>query len=86
MLACCFLCLRISPFLLFYEVFSASAILQIVNEWVKKVTIQKGYSEQMVKEANAVLFTFGSYRLGVNASFCSFFLLPQLNDHVDVSF
>ncbi|EAY85083.1 hypothetical protein OsI_06439 [Oryza sativa Indica Group] len=39
---------------------------QIVKEWVKKVTIQKGYSEQMVKEANAVLFTFGSYRLGVH--------------------
>ncbi|KAF0934208.1 hypothetical protein E2562_023463 [Oryza meyeriana var. granulata] len=39
---------------------------QIVKEWVKQLTIQKGYGEQMVKEANAVLFTFGSYRLGVH--------------------
>ncbi|XP_040376489.1 nuclear poly(A) polymerase 4-like isoform X2 [Oryza brachyantha] len=36
----------------------------IVKEWVKQLTIQKGYGENMVKEANAVLFTFGSYRLG----------------------
>uniref|UniRef100_A0A0D9VDZ8 polynucleotide adenylyltransferase n=1 Tax=Leersia perrieri TaxID=77586 RepID=A0A0D9VDZ8_9ORYZ len=41
-------------------------IEQIVKEWVKQLTIQKGYGEQMVKEANAALFTFGSYRLGVH--------------------
>lgn len=38
---------------------------QIVKEWVKQLTRQRGYSEQMIEEANAVIFTFGSYRLGV---------------------
>jgi poly(A) polymerase Pap1 len=32
------------------------------------LTIQKGYAEQLVEQANAVLVTFGSYRLGVSAS------------------
>ncbi|XP_059441061.1 nuclear poly(A) polymerase 1-like [Corylus avellana] len=39
---------------------------QVVNIWVKKVTENKGYNEQMVEEARAMIFTFGSYRLGVN--------------------
>ncbi|KAL6888212.1 hypothetical protein ACP4OV_009238 [Aristida adscensionis] len=39
---------------------------RIVKEWVKQLTLNKGYSEQMVLQANAVLFTFGSYRLGVH--------------------
>ncbi|KAM3241462.1 hypothetical protein ACQJBY_054408 [Aegilops geniculata] len=38
----------------------------IVKEWVKQLTSQKGYSEQMIEKANVVLFTFGSYRLGVH--------------------
>ncbi|KAL0905568.1 hypothetical protein M5K25_023999 [Dendrobium thyrsiflorum] len=38
----------------------------IVKSWVKQLTSQRGYTDQMVEEANAVLFTFGSYRLGVN--------------------
>jgi hypothetical protein len=46
--------------------------LQIVKEWVKQLTIQKGYAEQLVEQANAVLFTFGSYRLGVSASILFF--------------
>ena len=40
--------------------------LQIVKDWVKQLTSQRGYTDQMVEEANAVLFTFGSYRLGVS--------------------
>ncbi|XP_074588991.1 nuclear poly(A) polymerase 4-like isoform X2 [Curcuma longa] len=39
---------------------------KIVKNWVKQLTLQRGYSDQMVEEANAVIFTFGSYRLGVN--------------------
>ncbi|KAK2982951.1 hypothetical protein RJ640_006365 [Escallonia rubra] len=40
--------------------------LQIVKFWVKELTRQRGYTDQMVEDANAVLFTFGSYRLGVH--------------------
>ncbi|KAJ6295698.1 hypothetical protein OIU78_023678 [Salix suchowensis] len=39
---------------------------QIVKGWVKQLTRQRGYTDQMVEEANAVIFTFGSYRLGVH--------------------
>nr|GEV56702.1 nuclear poly(A) polymerase 4-like isoform X1 [Tanacetum cinerariifolium] len=42
-------------------------IKQIVVDWVKQLTRQRGYTDQMVEEANAVIFTFGSYRLGVHA-------------------
>ncbi|GLT85472.1 hypothetical protein SLE2022_036620 [Rubroshorea leprosula] len=38
----------------------------IVKDWVKQLTHQRGYSDQMVEEANAIIFTFGSYRLGVH--------------------
>jgi poly(A) polymerase Pap1 len=41
---------------------------KIVKDWVKQLTSQRGYTDQMVEEANAVLFTFGSYRLGVRPS------------------
>nr|XP_043629934.1 nuclear poly(A) polymerase 1 [Erigeron canadensis] len=39
---------------------------QIVKIWVKKVSRARGLSEQLVQEANAKIFTFGSYRLGVH--------------------
>ncbi|CAI0409532.1 unnamed protein product [Linum tenue] len=39
---------------------------QIVKAWVKQLTRLRGYTDQTVEEANAVLFTFGSYRLGVH--------------------
>ncbi|URE10198.1 Poly(A) polymerase predicted RNA binding domain [Musa troglodytarum] len=37
---------------------------KIVQRWVKQLTQQRGYSDQMVEDASAVIFTFGSYRLG----------------------
>ncbi|KAK7261763.1 hypothetical protein RIF29_28082 [Crotalaria pallida] len=39
---------------------------QIVKIWVKQLTRLRGYTDQMVEDANAVIFTFGSYRLGVH--------------------
>ncbi|KAF9617057.1 hypothetical protein IFM89_033162 [Coptis chinensis] len=43
-----------------------SQIDQVVKAWVKQLTRQRGYTDQMVQDANAVIFTFGSYRLGVH--------------------
>lgn len=39
---------------------------QTVKAWIKKATRTSGYGEQFVHEANAKIFTFGSYRLGVH--------------------
>ncbi|KAG8643369.1 hypothetical protein MANES_11G032900v8 [Manihot esculenta] len=39
---------------------------QIVKDWVKQLTRLRGYTDQMIEDANAVIFTFGSYRLGVH--------------------
>ncbi|XP_047251306.1 nuclear poly(A) polymerase 4 isoform X8 [Capsicum annuum] len=39
---------------------------QIVKSWVKQLTRQRGYTDQMMEDANAIIFTFGSYRLGVH--------------------
>ncbi|GFP83886.1 nuclear poly(A) polymerase 4 [Phtheirospermum japonicum] len=39
---------------------------KVVKDWVKELTRLRGYTDQMVEDANAVIFTFGSYRLGVH--------------------
>lgn len=39
---------------------------QIVKMWVKNISRAKGLNEELVQEANAKIFTFGSYRLGVH--------------------
>ncbi|XVF86714.1 hypothetical protein PTKIN_Ptkin18bG0064000 [Pterospermum kingtungense] len=39
---------------------------EILTDWVKRLTRLRGYTDQMVEDANAVIFTFGSYRLGVH--------------------
>ncbi|XP_019196912.1 PREDICTED: nuclear poly(A) polymerase 4-like isoform X2 [Ipomoea nil] len=42
-----------------------SRLKQILKDWVKGLTRLRGYSDRVVEDANAVLHTFGSYRLGV---------------------
>ena len=49
---------------------------QTVKSWVKQLTRQRGYTDQMVEDANAVIFTFGSYRLGVSMR-CNFLLIDS---------
>ncbi|KAL1340651.1 hypothetical protein HN51_027011 [Arachis hypogaea] len=39
---------------------------QVLKSWVKMLIRRRGYTDQMVEDANAVIFTFGSYRLGVH--------------------
>ncbi|CAI7813096.1 unnamed protein product [Closterium sp. NIES-54] len=39
---------------------------EIVKVWVKSVSRRKGFNDQFVADANAKIFTFGSYRLGVH--------------------
>ncbi|ESW07622.1 hypothetical protein PHAVU_010G144800 [Phaseolus vulgaris] len=39
---------------------------QIVKNWVKQLTRLRGYTDQMVEDANAIILTFGSFRLGVH--------------------
>ncbi|KAE8724515.1 Nuclear poly(A) polymerase 2 [Hibiscus syriacus] len=41
-------------------------IQEIATNWVKQLTRVRGYTDQMVEDANALIFTFGSYRLGVH--------------------
>lgn len=38
----------------------------MVKSWVKSITRLRGYSEAAVAEANAKIYTFGSFRLGVH--------------------
>ncbi|KAK6912767.1 polymerase, nucleotidyl transferase domain [Dillenia turbinata] len=39
---------------------------EIVKSWVRLLTCQRGYTDQMVEDANAIIITFGSFRLGVH--------------------
>lgn len=51
--------------IMFFYVDFRYGIEQIVKIWVKIISRAKGLNEQLVHEANAKIFTFGSYRLGV---------------------
>ncbi|KAF7127702.1 hypothetical protein RHSIM_Rhsim11G0049600 [Rhododendron simsii] len=44
----------------------AQLYTEVVKRWVKHLTQQRGYTDQMVEDANALIFTFGSFRLGVH--------------------
>ncbi|XP_062076547.1 myosin-7-like [Humulus lupulus] len=46
-------------------VFVFCEMKQIAKVWVKTISRAKDFNEQLVQEANAKIFTFGSYRLGV---------------------
>jgi poly(A) polymerase Pap1 len=39
---------------------------RILKDWVKSVARKRSYPETTIAEANATMFTFGSYRLGVH--------------------
>ena len=39
----------------------------IVDRWVKRLTLQRGYPDGMADQATALLLPFGSYRLGVHS-------------------
>lgn len=41
-------------------------ILQIVVEWVKTVTYQRGLPKKYLKFASGTILTYGSYGLGVS--------------------
>lgn len=43
--------------------------VQIVKTWIKTISRAKGLNDQLLHEANAKIFTFGSYRLGVTIKF-----------------
>jgi len=46
--------------------FDLFSLFQIVKNWVKQLTRLRGYTDQMVEDANAIILTFGSFRLGVS--------------------
>ncbi|CAL5419268.1 unnamed protein product [Camellia sinensis] len=43
-----------------------------VKIWVKNISCAKGFNEQLVQEANAKIFTFGSYQLGCTRPWCGY--------------
>ncbi|KAL0755085.1 hypothetical protein Bca101_092753 [Brassica carinata] len=45
---------------------SSLLCVQIVKIWIKTISRAKGLNDQLLHEANAEIFTFGSYRLGVH--------------------
>ncbi|THF98304.1 hypothetical protein TEA_004879 [Camellia sinensis var. sinensis] len=47
-----------------FDVIKTHELEKIVKIWVKNISCAKGFNEQLVQEANAKIFTFGSYQLG----------------------
>lgn len=41
-------------------------LYELVQEWVQELSVKKGMSEDLAKDVEAKIFTFGSFRLGVH--------------------
>uniref|UniRef100_A0A6T6CBS1 Poly(A) polymerase n=1 Tax=Compsopogon caeruleus TaxID=31354 RepID=A0A6T6CBS1_9RHOD len=55
----------------------------LVNDWVRKVSLAQGMTDDMAAETSVRIFTFGSYRLGVNPPNADIDTLCVCPRHVD---
>uniref|UniRef100_A0A7S2ZDZ7 Poly(A) polymerase n=2 Tax=Rhodosorus marinus TaxID=101924 RepID=A0A7S2ZDZ7_9RHOD len=57
----------------------------LVRDWVRKVSMKQGMTDTMAAETGAKIFTFGSYRLGVNGPGADIDTLCIAPRHIDRS-